>query len=71
MKAPIFALTKNEQRVVIAVLMVLLIAAFARYWHATNSPMAREKPAPAQATMTPVPSPDLETDAEKSGDETN
>lgn len=69
MKAPIFALTKNEQRVVIAVLMALLIAAFARYWRAANSPIGREKPMPAQTTVTPVPSPDLETDAEKSSDD--
>ena len=71
MKAPIFALTKNEQRVVIAVLMALLIAAFARYWTGVNSPMAREKPVPAQATVTPVPTPDLENDTEKSSDDTH
>jgi hypothetical protein len=68
-KGPIFALTKNEQRVVIAVIMALLIAAFARYWRAANSPMAREKQVPMNLTATPMPSPDLDTDTAKSDDE--
>ena len=69
MKAPIFSLTKNEQRVVIAVVMALLVGAFVRYWRAANSPIAREKPMPAQATITPIPSPDLDPETAPSDDD--
>jgi hypothetical protein len=69
MKAPIFSLTKNEQRVVIAVVMALLVGAFVRYWRAANSPIAREKSVPAQVTITPVPSPDLDPDTAPSDDD--
>ena len=60
MKAGIFMLTRNEQRVVIVLLMAVLAAAFIRYWRTVNMNPKPNQAENVQATATPVPSPDEE-----------
>ena len=47
-----FRLTKNEQRVVVLVILALLTAAFIRYWRDVHSPYA-PKPDPLPVAATP------------------
>jgi len=54
MKLGIFMLTRNEQRVVVLVLLVLLTAAFLRYRHNARS-FPPNKGAEAGAIGTPMP----------------
>ncbi|MDB6146717.1 MAG: hypothetical protein JWO45_381 [Spartobacteria bacterium] len=57
MKAPMFVLTKSEQRVVILIVLALLGGAFAiRYRHTqASSPTIKEAPInPAKASEKPV-----------------
>jgi len=54
MKLGIFMLTRNEQRVVVLVLLVLLAAAFLRYRHNVRS-FPPNKAAEASAIGTPMP----------------
>jgi len=55
MKLGIFILTKNEQRVVVLALLVLLAAAFVRYRHNVQSfPPNKASDAPAMATPLPL-----------------
>ena len=63
-----FRLTKNEQRVVVLVLLALLTAAFVRYWRDVHSPHA-PKPGqlPAEAA-TPAFSPHNAWQLEESDD---
>jgi hypothetical protein len=62
MKAPLFKLTKPEQRVVIFILLALLAGAFVKHYRETHSNSFRPKqPAAATGaspTPTPVPLPD-------------
>ncbi|HEY4284539.1 MAG TPA: hypothetical protein VGM62_15860 [Chthoniobacterales bacterium] len=57
MKFSIFTLTKPEQRVVIMIVMVLLIAAFIRYWRNVNEQKALNRDHPANSVATPFASP--------------
>jgi hypothetical protein len=60
MKAGIFMLTKNEQRVVILVIMALLAGGFVRYWRAVNAEKPPNQSDLSHATATPFASPDEE-----------
>ena len=51
-----FRLTKNEQRVVVLVILALLTAAFIRYWRDVHSPYA-PKPDESLPEATPLASP--------------
>jgi hypothetical protein len=52
----IFVLTKNEQRVVIVVVMVLLAATIAKHYRDNHSPIPVTPSTPTQPTATPSPS---------------
>jgi hypothetical protein len=55
MKFRIFMLTRNEQRVVVLALLVLLAAAFVRYWHNVQTfPPNKANDSPAMATPLPI-----------------
>jgi hypothetical protein len=56
MKWGIFTLTKNEQRVVVLVVLALVVGAFIRYWRDTNATHAA-KVNQGSAATTPLPSP--------------
>jgi hypothetical protein len=62
MKAGVFTLTKNEQRVVIVLITLLLGTAFIRYWRAANGAPNPNQHPNISATATPFPS--LEEDAQ-------
>jgi hypothetical protein len=68
MKAGIFVLTKNEQRVVILLVVALLTGAFVRYWRDVNRDRAIKKSDATHATATPFSSP--EEDVQLDPDET-
>ena len=57
MKAGIFTLTKNEQRIVVVLVTALLAAAFIRYWRAVNIRSKPDQPTNISATATPFSSP--------------
>jgi hypothetical protein len=52
----IFVLTKNEQRVVIVVVMVLLAATIARHYRDNRSPIPATTSTTAHPTAAPSPS---------------
>ena len=60
MKAGIFMLTRNEQRVVIVLLMAVLAAAFIRSWRTVKMNPKPNQAENVSATATPFPSPDEE-----------
>ena len=64
MKFRIFMLTRNEQRVVVLVLLVLLAAAFVRYWHNVQT-FPPNKASEATAPAASLPLPDDEGSSEK------
>ena len=61
MKARIFMLTRNEQRVVVLIIMVLLTAAFVRYWREARWAPESNSPAQSPSIATPFPEPAEET----------
>ena len=65
MKAGIFMLTKKEQRVVILVILAVLAAAFVRYWQVVKVQSRPNGSSNVEATATPFPSPDDETQSEQ------
>ncbi|MEY2486085.1 MAG: hypothetical protein QOH39_1733 [Verrucomicrobiota bacterium] len=65
MKAPMFMLTKHEQRIVIFIMMVLVAAAMANRYRDMHPRIAPTKEQPVGATATPFPSTD---DDKGSGD---
>ena len=65
MKTGIFMLTRNEQRVVIVLLMAVLAAAFIRYWRTVNVQPRANGSGNVESTATPFPSPDEETQSEQ------
>ena len=54
-------LTKNEQRVVILVILAVLAAAFVRYWQVVNTSPKPNEQSGISATAAPFPSPDEES----------
>jgi len=56
MKAPMFMLTKHEQRVVIFIVMLLVAAAMANRYRDIHARIAPTKEQPVNATATPFPS---------------
>ena len=68
MKAGIFSLTKNEQRVVIVVLVAVLTAAFLRYWHNLKL-FPPNRPNEASTLSTPMPIDETQLDPEQVGGE--
>jgi hypothetical protein len=65
MKAGIFTLTKNEQRVVILLITVLLAAAFIRYWRAANTNPKPDKSDNVNAIATPFASPEEDAQSDQ------
>jgi hypothetical protein len=65
MKVGIFMLTRNEQRVVIVLLMAVLVAAFIRYWRTVNMNPKPNHPDNVSATATPFPSPDEDGESQQ------
>jgi hypothetical protein len=65
MKAGIFALTKNEQRVVILVLVLLLAAAFIRYRYNVKS-FPPNKPTEDKAGASPIQFDESQAELEQS-----
>ena len=63
-----FTLTRNEQRVVVLVLLALLTAAFIRYWRDLH-PQYQPKPNQRPEVAIPLPSPNGTSPLEES-DET-
>ena len=66
MKFNVFQLTKNEQRVVILLLMVLLAAAFVRYWHNVQAWPPNRTEATASATPISLSEEETQPDSEDS-----
>ena len=54
MKAGIFSLTKNEQRVVVLVIVALLTGAFVRYWRDMKAHPATNPSAVPETSATPI-----------------
>ena len=65
MKLRTFTLTPNEQRVVVLVVLVLLAAAFVRYWTAVHAEPGNIPSTPASATASPSPSAEEESEHEQ------
>jgi hypothetical protein len=60
-KGGVFALTKNEQRVVVLIVLALLTGASVRYCSVVNSDRRlNHPPAATKATATPMTSPEEE-----------
>jgi hypothetical protein len=64
MKPGIFTLTKNEQRVVVLLIAVLLATAFLRYWRAVSSTAKPNQSGHIEATATPFGSPEDDVESE-------
>ena len=67
MKFRIFMLTRNEQRVVVLALLVLLAAVFVRYWHNVQT-FPPNKASETTAPAAPLPLNDGTSDDEGSGE---
>ena len=65
MKAGIFALTRNEQRVVVLLIMALVAAAFFRYWRVVSTSPKPNQSAHIQPAATPLSSPEEDTESDQ------
>jgi hypothetical protein len=64
MKAGIFTLNRNEQRVVVLLIMALVAAAFFRYWRVVSTSPKPNQSAHIETAATPFPSPEEDTESD-------